>query len=169
MSSSSYALEDAHIVSELEGTWFHRNNMTRYGNLEGIYDKTNLLLMRSDIHMCFLKNWFVIVPKMASSDSEYVTHVISLDAEEFCSSYHNQILRLPRVSKPYLFARFAWAIFRRLKLFFRTEQARWVLRVSGVHENGKIQQVREEMSYQRLIERYRGVGSGLSTPSYASD
>ncbi|KAL2755981.1 hypothetical protein ACRALDRAFT_210879 [Sodiomyces alcalophilus JCM 7366] len=168
VSNFSFAVENAHLIPKEERTWFQKNEMDLYGyGLTGINDEANLLPMKSDIHVCFDKRWFVIVPKTAStisSEPQYVTHIISPEAEEFSPIYQDTIVRPRTRSKHFLFVRFAWAILLRAKPFLLRDEKRWVLQVSGVDEDGKLQHVREEMSGQRLQQIYGGGGSCSATP-----
>lgn len=135
--------------------------------LGDIDNKANLLPMKSDIHDCFDRRWFVIVPKKTtatSSDSKYVVHIISPDAGELWSMYQNAIVQPGPRSKAYLFARFAWTILLRVKPFLFAGPKRFILRVTDVDDNKALQYVCQEVSRQSLLNDYGGGGSRNATP-----
>jgi hypothetical protein len=166
-------------VLKEEGLWYSRNGMSRYGrDLGDIDDSVNLLPLRPDIHKCFDKRWFVIVPKVpgggAAPDTEagtrspqYVSHILSTSAAEYWPTYHNTIVQyLENDSRPYLFARFAWAILLFVKPFVTAGDPRHVIRlqVSTGPEDVEIVRKEEFLSGAQLKSSYGGVGSKSATP-----
>ncbi|KAK0720120.1 hypothetical protein B0H67DRAFT_575089, partial [Lasiosphaeris hirsuta] len=138
ITNAGYAVEEAHLVPKEERVWYRENEMERYGvGLPDIDNKVNLLPLRKDIHYSFGARWFVIVPKMVTTDSslqaspQYVTHIISQSAAELWPTYHTTIVEsIHPKSRAYLFARFAWAILFRVKLFVIAGEPRHVIRVA---------------------------------------
>jgi HNH endonuclease len=69
--------------------------MGRYGRklLRNIDDPANILPLKVDLHRCFDKRWFAIVPKSmeipAPDSSQYVTHILLKEAAELWPIYHN--------------------------------------------------------------------------------
>lgn len=87
----------------------------------GIENLRNWLQLRMDICSVFHQAWFAIVPKRVDPTStdgpRWVVHTLSPAAGEFWTQYHNRIVdELEDGSRPYLFCRFAWAIFQRVEL-----------------------------------------------------
>jgi hypothetical protein len=76
-------------------------------------DLSNVLLLRSDIHTAFDDRKFVIFPKQAA---DFVVHMLE-PTLYIGQIYHNILLRKPRCSIEFLFARFALAIFPSLSGF----------------------------------------------------
>ncbi|KAK0713855.1 hypothetical protein B0T26DRAFT_376920 [Lasiosphaeria miniovina] len=102
--------------------------MHKYGGVYGdIDDAGNLIPLRQDPHTTFNSHRsFVIVPKEVAirsetsvdSGREYVVHHFSMDDEEVWRSHHTVIIEtLHRRARPYIFARFAWAVFSKFKFF----------------------------------------------------
>ncbi|KAL8910210.1 MAG: hypothetical protein Q9171_004483 [Xanthocarpia ochracea] len=109
----------AHIVPVEEVDWFHVNKMSRYvldnqrRSRAAVSDVNNLMLLRADLHTSFdTAKKFVFVPKKPERNrSNMVTHLLSASAE-YGPLYHNTLAySLDSIPRPYLFARFAWAIF----------------------------------------------------------
>ncbi|KAH7317341.1 hypothetical protein BKA65DRAFT_361708, partial [Rhexocercosporidium sp. MPI-PUGE-AT-0058] len=111
--------EVAHLVPEHEKPWFLSNSMEQY-NIDTTLDSDNLLrdlsnalLLRSDIHTAFDDRKLVVFPKQAA---DFVVHMLE-PTPDIGQIYHNTLLRKPRCSIEFLFARFAWAIFPSLSGF----------------------------------------------------
>ncbi|KAK3363607.1 hypothetical protein B0T25DRAFT_469841 [Lasiosphaeria hispida] len=173
ITNAGYAVEEAHLVPKEERAWYRENEMERYGvGLPDIDNKANLLPLRKDIHYSFDTRWFVIVPKMVTTDSslqaspQYVTHIISQSAAELWPTYHTTIVESihPR-SQAYLFARFAWAILFRVKLFVIAGEPRHVIRVARTPAGTKKYKT-EHCSGAELENAYGGGGSKAATPLY---
>jgi HNH endonuclease len=146
--------------------------MSRYGmGLSDIDNRRNILLLRKDIHHCFDNRWFVIVPKIATVETgsatpsiRYVVHIISQDAVGFWPIYHNTLVgSLCNNHRAYLFARFAWAIFFRVKLFVIKGRPRYIIRIHK-DEEGEIEYKVEHCPGKMLSSEYGGGGSQAATP-----
>jgi hypothetical protein len=83
----------------------------------------NRVPLRPDMHGSFDKRWFAIVPKATVTEGggqtfQYVTHILSDCAAELWPEYHNTLVQyIDQRSRPYLLARFAWAILLNVKPF----------------------------------------------------
>ena len=128
----------AHIIPVEENEWFHTNQMSEYvldyqrRSQSAITDVNNLMLMRSDLHTAFDKaKKFVFVPKNPrKNQSNMVTHLLSY-SEEYTPLYHNTLAySLDLIPRPYLFARFAWAIFPQVEPFLLSRVVRSLVTVS---------------------------------------
>jgi HNH endonuclease len=98
--------------------------MGRYGRelLRNIDEPANILPLKVDLHRCFDKRWFAIIPKSigisAPYSPQYVTHILLQGAAELWPTYHNTLVQyLHENAHCYLFARFAWAILLQVKPF----------------------------------------------------
>ncbi|KAG5289480.1 hypothetical protein I7I48_08813 [Histoplasma ohiense] len=146
--------------------------MYRYGrDLRDIDNPANLLPLTPDILKCFDKRWFVIVPKIAGGggahetdngtrSARYVSHILS--EAEYWPTYHNTIVQyLESDSRPYLFARFAWAILLSVKPFVTNGEPLNVIRLevsTGAEETQKVWTA-EFLSGAQLKANYSGGGS----------
>jgi hypothetical protein len=146
--------------------------MLKYGaGLPDIDNKANILLLRKDIYYCFDNRQFVIIPKVSKVETEstipsiqYVTHIISRDAAGLWPIYHNTLVEsLHNSSRAYLFARFAWAILFRTKLFAINGRSRYVIRIHKDKE-GEISYKAEHCTGKMLSSEYGGGGSQAATP-----
>ncbi|PGG97114.1 hypothetical protein AJ79_09342, partial [Helicocarpus griseus UAMH5409] len=175
----SICTEEAHLVPKEEVLWYSRNGMSRYGrDLGDIDDSVNLFPLRPDIHKCFDKRWFVIVPKVAGGgiapemmtgtrSPRYVSHILSTSAAEYWPTYHNTIVQyLENDSRPYLFARFAWAILLFVKPFITAGDPRHVVRlqVSTGIEDVEMVRKAELLSGAQLKASYSDGGSKSAIP-----
>jgi hypothetical protein len=148
--------------------------MHRYGTrLHDIDNVANILPLKPDIHDCFDNRWLIIVPKVGTHPpSKYVSHILSADAAELWPTYHNVIVQnLHPVSRPYLFARFAWAVIFQVKTFVTSGISRHVVRIRVTTDtNGeeKIERKKEFLSGRELINSYGGGGLKSATPKKRS-
>ncbi len=172
ITNTNFAIDGAHIIPQKERAWYENNNMSRYGaGLSDIDNQENILPLRKDIHHCFDNRWFVIVPKIARVETgsatpfiQYVTHIISRDAAGLWPLYHNTLVEsLYNSPSAYLFARFAWAILFRVKLFVIKGCPRHVIRIHN-DEEGKIEYKAEHCTGKMLSSEYGGGGSQAATP-----
>ena len=168
ISNSSLAVEGAYIVPGEEAAWYLRNEMGIYapGLVRDINNPANILPLKADIHKCFDKRMFAIVPKVpdTSTPPQYVTHILLGEAAEFWPACHNTLVQyLPGRAHPYLFARFAWAILLQVKTFITAGSSRWVFRIS-TNEKGEIEQKKEHINGPLLNAYYAGGGSARATP-----
>lgn len=136
MSGCKEGTQAAHICPRGEVEWFRRNQMSQYnlnplmsGN-QALDDTSNALLLRADLHSQFDALKFIFVPKASPAmpgagpgpgpstpRPQYVTHLL-LPSDELGILYHNTLLRpINDVSTSFLFARFAWSIFRFVEPF----------------------------------------------------
>lgn len=78
-------------------------------------DKSNAVLLRQDIHTQFDMRALVFVPKAG----ELVCYIVGV-SDSYAQAYHNRpLLDLRGISKPYILARFAYAISSRAVGFVR--------------------------------------------------
>lgn len=75
-------------------------------------DVENCLLLRQDLHTAFDSKHFVIVPKQRSWRIHFLAHTA-----DYGRLLHNRKPHALMVSPQFLFARFAWAIIGRVKMF----------------------------------------------------
>jgi HNH endonuclease len=144
--------------------------MGRYGRefLRNIDDPANILLLKVDLHRCFDKRWFAIIPKNkeipAFYSSQYVTHILLDSAAELWPTYHNiPVQYLDENAHYYLFARFAWAILLHVKPFIIAGFSRHVIRIQLSGED-KITREEEFLNGSQLKAYYGGGGSKRATP-----
>ncbi|EER45825.1 conserved hypothetical protein [Histoplasma capsulatum H143] len=173
----SLCTEQAHIVPREEETWYVRNGMGIYGaNLGDINEATNVLPLRSDIHRCFDNRWFVIVPKTAGTEvstpaahhsPQFVTHIISTDMAQYWPTYHNTLVqRLRADCRPYLFARFAWAVLLHVKPLINSGIPRHIIRVQMTSSEGQavLKRKAELLTGAVLKKNYGGGSSKRAIP-----
>ncbi|KAK4246086.1 hypothetical protein C7999DRAFT_42400 [Corynascus novoguineensis] len=173
ITNAGYAVEEAHIVPKEEGVWYRDNEMKKYGvDPSDIDNRANILPLRKNIHYSFDARWFVIIPRIVTTNSslqpspQYVTHIISPNAAELWPTYHTTLVgSLYTKSYAYLFARFAWAILHRIKLFVIAGRRRHVIRISR-DEAGNIEYKTEYCTGTELENLYGSGGSKAATPLY---
>ena len=159
ISNFSYAIEGAHLVPQEEAHWFGWNQMRRYGHdvLSNIDDPANILFLRADLRRCFDKGWFAIIPKTTETVTQYTTHILLKAGAELWPAYHNTIVEyLHEQARPFLFARFAWAIFMQVKPFIVEGIPRHVIRIQTSGEG--IVQRKEELLSGAQLKTYYGDG-----------
>ncbi|KAG5301241.1 hypothetical protein I7I48_01190 [Histoplasma ohiense] len=114
------------------------NSMNVYSDASpgDIDNLANTVQLASHIHRSFDDRLMVIVPKLSEEGSDsgpvyrFVAHILQPRGEEFWSDYHNIIVQyLNRLSGPYLFARFAWAVLFLANPFILRRVPRSVIRV----------------------------------------
>ncbi|KAF8539796.1 hypothetical protein BDD12DRAFT_980730 [Trichophaea hybrida] len=108
------ALESAHLIPREESFWYESNSMAQYAlnpvsPTNPTTNVANLITLREDLHSIFDQRFFVLVPK----GSAFHVHFL-LPTEDLSPIYHNREVRglISVVSPEFIFARFAWAIFR---------------------------------------------------------
>lgn len=160
----SYAIDKAHLVPQEEALWYNNNGMTVYGG--DINCAENILFLGKNLHKCFDDRWFVVVPKSTTRGIQYVTHILVHNAAEIWPTYQNIIVRgLTSSSRPYLFARFAWAVLLRVKQWVNQGFPRHVIRVSVDNEKAVVEYKQELMTGIQLQGLYSGGGSKSATPA----
>lgn len=130
--------EQAHIIPQIYSHWFLNNGMNRYApRRQSIHDLANILPLRADIHYSFDQFRFIIVPKPTSPNPttgerpRYALAVHMLKAEELedVALYHNLALQTYSddrntreyiSARPFLFVRFALAMFGQLVPFLQS-------------------------------------------------
>jgi hypothetical protein len=172
ITNDNFAIDGAHLVPQKERAWYNDNEMSRYGvDLPDIDNRANILPLRKDIHHCFDNRWFVIVPKIAKVENgsvapsiQYVTHIITRSATGLWPMYQNTLVESLHVgSRAYLFARFAWAILLRVKLFVINGCPRYIIRIHKDIEGG-VKYEAEHCTGKMLSAEYGGGGSQAATP-----
>ncbi|KAH8695718.1 hypothetical protein GQ44DRAFT_719434 [Phaeosphaeriaceae sp. PMI808] len=119
-------LQAAHIVPQVEGEWFERNNMSIYNSnqtIVGMDDIANAILLRADLHLAYDEPKFTFVPKGVGSSARLFIHLVDT-SEELVDLYHNRPLTLSSLSIEMLYARLAWTIFHRLGSFLQVQVKR---------------------------------------------
>lgn len=117
---ASLPLENAHIIPLKELDWWQQNQMYMYARVGNASLDTcceeNRLALRKDIHHLWDTHRFALVPK----HGVWVVHILSPGkTDELQELYHNLTLQpLGGISREYLLARFAIAVFDKL-LFSR--------------------------------------------------
>ncbi|KAK0703759.1 hypothetical protein B0T26DRAFT_744454 [Lasiosphaeria miniovina] len=169
INASSVTTTNCGITNAKEHCWYQDNQMHMFGGGD-INNQGNLLPLRKDIHHSFNARWFVIVPRIVTIDSslqpslQYVTHIISDFAAELWASSHITLVgSLKNQSRAYLFARFAWAMIFRTKLFVIAGQRRHVIRVSR-DTDGKVEYKTMSRTGEEPQNAYGGRRSKTATP-----
>jgi HNH endonuclease len=170
ISNFSFAIDGAHLVPQEEALWYRRNDMRRYGGtiLCDIDNSTNIIPLKTDLRRCFDNRWFAIVPKVMKPtiphSPQYVTHILQGEAAELWPTCQNIIVQYLRpMARPYLFARFAWAVLLQVKPFITDDLPRHVIRIQ-ISEEDKIEYKKELLSGPQLKACYGGGGSKGATP-----
>ena len=170
ISNFSYAVQGAHLVPQEEALWYQRNNMERYGDaiIRDIDNPANIVMLKADFHICFDNRWFAITPKTMETTTphspQYVTHILRANAAELWPTYHNTIVQsLNERARPYLFARFAWAVLLQVKPFITAGFSRHGIRIQ-ISDEDKIEYKEELLSGPQLKAYYGGGGSQRATP-----
>lgn len=93
-------------------TQFMKNRMSLFcgqHNLQ-VYDTRNAIALRADIHQLFDDGSFVYVPK----SGEMRLHFLSASWAGPHTQYQNSLFSTRDISFQLLYARFAWAVFKKL-------------------------------------------------------
>jgi hypothetical protein len=102
---------------------------------------SNSFRLRSDIHNDFDACAFAVVPKPTSAGDPHAlaVHFIHIDddLQDSAARFHNQLIRDPNVPPEYLFARFAYAVFKLIKPFVTTGTRRRLAVMAGGKEDWK--------------------------------
>ncbi|KAL2192915.1 hypothetical protein P885DRAFT_72655 [Corynascus similis CBS 632.67] len=113
-----------------------------------IDNRANILPLRKDIHYAFDARWFVIIPRIVTTNPslqpspQYVTHIISPNAAELWPTYHTTLL------------------------FVIAGRRRHVIRISR-DEAGNIEYKTEYCTGTELENLYGSGGSKAATPLYS--
>ena len=141
ITNTSYANDDAHIIPREEGPWFVRNGMSRYvTEVVSTENSRNLAKMRTDLHSCFDRRRFAIVPKprslsTAGPSHAFAVHMVDDGQAELTHLFHNVEVRLgARACRQYWFARFAWTVLLLVKPFIMAGLKRNVVRFRTVND-----------------------------------
>ncbi|KAK2793536.1 hypothetical protein FQN52_001122 [Onygenales sp. PD_12] len=168
----SFYVEETHLVPQEEATWYTRNGMSQYGwELGDIDNAANTIPLTPSIHRCFDKRWLVLIPKPSNTEAggtpptEFVTHILSESAAELWCDYHNSIVGdLDEHSRPYLFARFGWAVLLGVKPFITCGLPRNVIQLhTSTDASGEVerQEYKDEiLRGAELLSKYGGGGGG---------
>lgn len=153
MTNVSYAVDRVHLIPQEEAAWYNYNGMGIYGF--DIDCDNNLLCLGKSLRKCFDDGWFAIVPKLTQNGIQCVTHILSHNGTELWPTYQNSIVQgLSVVSMPHLFARFAWAVFHRVKPFVIQGIPLRVIRVHVDWDEGIIEYKQELMTGTQLQRLY---------------
>ncbi|KKZ61392.1 hypothetical protein EMCG_03998 [[Emmonsia] crescens] len=163
----SFAIESAHLVPKEEATWFNLNSMDfTLGQYATINTSANLLPLRADVHKIFDKRWWAIVPKIGPDGGapKYVSHILHAQAGEVFPEHHNvEVQYLHQLSRPYLFARFAWAVLISTKWFVTSGMGRKVVRLQAASDDTPTW-LTMSLPGEQLKSLYLAGGSRSATP-----
>jgi hypothetical protein len=129
-----------------------------------IHNSANIFSLRRDIHTCFDNRHFTIVPKafvLTLGPPQYVVHVLSnnkIAAEYWPICHHCLVENLPIFCRPYLFARFAWAILFNVKPFVTSGIPRHVV-VQTEGKDNDVEYSEKVLDGAQLIASHGGGGS----------
>lgn len=163
-------MHKAHIVPSSEKDWFSMNNMSRYSesSVPDIDDARNIIPLKMDVHYCFDRFMFTIVPKPQAPTTDFDTestknaliyklHVLAGDQASFTSLHHDiQLPHLRGIAAEYLFARFALSVLIRVKPFIIAGYRRRIARFMAVNNGRNAETVIEEVDGQSLQDLYGG-------------
>ncbi len=145
------------------------------GNMDP--NPTNLIPLRADIHRCFDRRWFAILPKpypsldpsLPDHTTEYVTQLLDHDAWPLWPEWQYVKPAPLRIGcHPYLFARFAWAILLRTKRFLTSFKDRYVIYVKD-QTASKWVYTTGWLSGEELYQRYAHEGNDADTDNANED
>jgi hypothetical protein len=161
----------AHLVEKAQLSWYIRNDMSRHGyGIGDIDNRANLVPLRVDVHRAFDCHCWAFVPKResgANGRALYVSHFLLPDAAELWNDHHNiRAHSFTGCSRPYIFARFAWAFLLKVKPFLLGAQESVIVRVEV--KDGQFKRVEPTLSGAELEELYGGGGSLAATPKSGS-
>ncbi|KAK0702739.1 hypothetical protein B0H67DRAFT_558352 [Lasiosphaeris hirsuta] len=162
LTNSTWAIERAHLVQQAQGDWFIKNDMQRYGRgtCPDINSDYNLIWLRSDLHKPTFDALCDLDVRRAPNTS-YAIHVLVVDHLLFAAKYHDRrVPHLGGVAREYLFARFAEAIFIRVKPFILAYKTRSVARFITVDDEDVVQV--EKLDGKTLLSAYGGGGKTRS-------
>lgn len=130
----------SHLIPSNQHNWFASNGMHQYASsLPGrINDNANITIMRADIHLLYDQHRFAIIPKPSSPSASsppgtqnyaFAAHILKDDEDsgELCELYHKiavQPSSIDKLSREFLFARFAWSLFSHLQPFLESPTSR---------------------------------------------
>ncbi|KAK5997712.1 hypothetical protein PT974_00068 [Cladobotryum mycophilum] len=183
-----WALTKAHIVPSAQADWFNKNGMHLYDDstVPDIDGANNIMILKRDIHDCFDQFMFALVPKpripqldqtavdTVSTQSRadhrtvtpYTIHVLANNQPLFASLHHDiQLPHLKGVAREYLLARFALAIFIKVKPFINLGYKRRVARFRIENEDRGPEVICEEVDGPELHKQYGGGKSRSASPS----
>lgn len=147
----------AHISPREESEWFFANGMSRWNNDTSLEeqslfdDHANLILMRSDLHKAFDDGKFILYPKDATGFSLHIMEP-SLDLGIL---YHNAKTHPIANCRPeFIYARFAWALFRFLSGFLAMPVDRAVISVKG-SEQTRVVEMRKSLDIRERVASSR--------------
>ena len=106
---SKDTLQRAHLCPKSEAQWFSANDMQSYcASNSRVDDITNSISLRTDLHIAFDSQVFVIVKKKGSWVANFLR-----PTSETARMYHNRKVNIHEQVRPeFLLARFAWTLFR---------------------------------------------------------
>lgn len=176
LSNHAYSICKAHLVPSANLEWFRVNNMKRYEDEQhsrrSVHNNRNVLPIRYDLHTVWDAYAFALVPKRG----QLVAHVLtapSPGSREFAAEWHNRPVQRDvtrAIGKPYLFAKFAQAVFVLLKPFVACSPAgKYVARLQATDGQRDEHKVRKEwLSGKSLEALYSGGGSRKASASPSS-
>ena len=148
----------AHICPREESEWFFANGMSRWNNDTSLGeqslldDHANLILMRSDIHKAFDDGKFILYPKDATGFSLHVME----PSPDLGILYHNARTHPIVNCRPeFLYARFAWALFRFLSGFLVMPVDRVVIVVKRGSEQTRGVEMRKSVEIRERVTSSR--------------
>lgn len=119
--------------------WSNTGERFRTYTPEGqpVIDKAeNLISLRQDLHFAWDRTDFSLLPKEDGDGTwKWAVHAHTFSVDELHTLYHNRILHSVKgVSRHFLFARFAWDIFPRLRNFLSAGTGRRLKTKQGIQD-----------------------------------
>lgn len=158
-----------HLIPSEQKDWFGINSMGEYATINPgtVEDEANIATLQSNFHQLFDHGHFVIVPKPVghsaldatstanSTSYALAIHVLTTHEEngEFPDLYQNTSLQpkySERLSREFLFTRFASALFPLLRPFLDTSVPRRVAVNFHQTKHEPTRQLSEEISQSRV-------------------
>ena len=115
---------------------------------------------------CFDALWFVFVPgaKRSPEDTDYAVFVVPGDRPLFARSFHGYYWpHTSGVAREYLLARFALAVFARMRPFLLAGPKRRLARFVTAEDGNGAQVICEDLEREALVERY-GAAAAAAAP-----
>ncbi|KAM3557210.1 hypothetical protein MY1884_004658 [Beauveria asiatica] len=167
----------AHVIPQSQDKWYTDNAMCDYSQgAHSVYNSVdNVVQLRVDLHRIFDDRAFALVPKADAEGRQHtVVHFFSTtnNAGDAAFWHHNQkVHSLESVAPQFLFARFALAVFARIKDFIlRGERRQIAVVLRGIDSYGSPAWVTRQVEMDRAqrLSRYGAGGSRGSSPSKRS-
>ncbi len=151
--------EVAHICPRNEADWFFANGLSRWNNDTSLGeqslldDHANLMLLRSDLHKAFDDGKFVLYPK---DNTGFFVHMME-PSPDLGILYHNaRTHSIVNCRAEFIYARFAWSLFRFLSGFLAMPVDRAVITVQNGPEQSRVVELRKWTEIRERMTSSRG-------------